>query len=908
MDYKNTVFLPQTTFSMKGELPKKEPLILQKWKDDGLYNQILEKNKDGPTFVLHDGPPYANGPIHTGHALNKILKDTLIKYHNLLGYHSPYIPGWDCHGLPIEWMVETHFRKEGKDKDVIAPTIFRGACRAFAEKWVGIQSEQFQRLGILADWDHPYLTMAPESEAIISREILRFLMNGTLYQGVKPVMWSVIEKTALAEAEVEYKDKVSSSLYVEFPLAKTSHPNLRGAHILIWTTTPWSLPGNRAIAYKDDAVYVVLARPGKAPLVVAESLSPAIMALTDEPLTIQSRIDGAELEGAFAHHPWHKLGYDFPVPLVAGGHVSLEQGTGLVHTAPGHGVEDFQMARLYDLEVAQPVNDSGFYHDHIPLWGGKHVFKVSDDIICSLDEVGLLFHKTTLTHSYPHSWRSKAPLIYRTTPQWFISLESGLREKALEAISHVDWVPERGRTRISSMVAGRPDWCLSRQRSWGVPLPFFINKKTGEPLKDEALNARILSLIATKGCDVWFEEGITERLLNPDYDPNDYDICRDIADVWFESGCTYLFVAGEGKPITLPIDLYLEGSDQHRGWFQSSLLEGVGSYGKAPYKRVMTHGFLLDQGGYKMSKSAGNTLAPDDILPVYGADIMRLWVVSSDYFEDLKLGKDILKHQEDAYRRLRNTLRYLLGNLRDVPFTNTPTALPALERWVLHRLVELDAEIKRCLDALDMHALFRTLYQFCSSDLSAFYFDVRKDALYCESRDSSLAQATLFTLQKLFDVLAVWLSPILSFTAEEAWQTLYPGTSVHLQGWPFVDDKWNDPALGRQVEALRAIRRDVTGALEKARMERLIGSSLEGAVDLYGDAADPALWEGFDAAAFFITSHVRLMPDRKDGTPLTIRVADGAKCERCWRVLEEVGTQPSHSSVCVRCAESVRAL
>ena len=895
MDYKNTVFLPQTRFSMKAQLPEKGPILLKSWQDQRLYDLIQEKNRAGPTFFLHDGPPYANGHMHMGHALNKVLKDAILKFHNLLGFRAPFTPGWDCHGLPIEWMVETAFRKDGKDKDGVSPLEFRAACREFAQKWVDIQSQEAQQLGVLGDWAHPYLTMDPSAEATISGEILRFLMNGSLYKGVKPVMWSVVEKTALAEAEVEYKDKVSPSLYVEFPIQTTAHPALHGAHVVIWTTTAWSLPGNRAVAYKEDAAYVVLARSGKAPLVVAEDLAAHVMGLTGEPVTVLARLTGHELAGSLCRHPWAGLGYDFPVPLVSGDHVSLEQGTGLVHTAPGHGIEDFQMARLHGLEVAQPVDDAGFYYGHTPLWAGRHVYKVADEIIQSLEEAGLLFFRTTLTHSYPHSWRSKAPLIYRTTPQWFVSMEAtGLRDKAMAAIAEVDWVPERGRNRIEAMVSGRPDWCLSRQRSWGVPLPLFVHKETGQPLKDSDLNARILALIEAHGCDAWFQDDIKERLLPPTYDPKDYETCKDIVDVWFESGCTYLFVSGEGKDVTLPIDLYLEGSDQHRGWFQSSLLEGVGSYGKAPYKRVMTHGFLLDQAGYKMSKSSGNGIEPEEILKNYGADILRLWVVSSDYFEDLKIGKDILKHQEDTYRRVRNTLRYLLGTLRDEPFKVTldPATFPALERWVLHRLAVLDAQIKDHLQALDLHGLFRTIFQFCTNDLSAFYVDIRKDTLYCGARTSPDVQSTLWVVQRVFDTLTVWLSPLLSFTAEEAWQTLYPGPSVHLESWPETSPSWRDDALGARVEHLRTLRRDVTGELEKARADKIIGSSLEAALTLHGEAASETLWEGFDPAEFLITSHVVLGDPTLSG--VDVRVAEGTKCERCWRILEEVGTNPAH--------------
>jgi len=917
MSYKDTVFLPQTSFSMKAQLPEREPGFLKMWQQEKIYEKIQEKNKDGEIFFLHDGPPYANGHLHVGHALNRILKDTLLKYKNLLGFKAPFVPGWDCHGLPIEWMVEGLYREQGQDKALVSPLEFRQSCRDFAQKWVNIQSQEAQRLGVLGDWSNPYLTMQFQNEALISEELLGFLMRDSLYKGVKPVFWSVVEKTALAEAEVEYKDKVSSSLYVLFPMAPDVAPALKGAYALIWTTTPWSLPGNRAIAYQPDATYVVAeiqsaASPhliGKK-IVVAESRLSQILAEVQGTAQVVSTLAGEALCGAHSHHPWRASGYDFPVPFLPGDHVTLDQGTGLVHTAPGHGVDDFKLGLAHGLEIAQPLDDSGIYHDHVPLWRGKHVYKVNGEIIQSLQDLGLLFSEKSITHSYPHSWRSKAPLIFRTTPQWFISMETNdLREKALAAIDGVTWVPSQGRNRIHAMVKSRPDWCLSRQRSWGVPLPIFVSKKTGEPLKDAAVNARILALIQQEGSDAWFKDETPAKVLAPHYDPKDFEKCQDVVDVWFESGCTYLFVSQE-RNLPLPADLYLEGSDQHRGWFQSSLLESVGSRGVAPYKAVFTHGFVVDQEGYKMSKSAGNSVALEQIIQDYGADILRLWVLGSDYAEDLKIGKDILKHQEDIYRRLRNTLRYLLGNLRDQPYKGPrPPHLPLLEQWVLHRLKTLGHKIQEHLKVYDLHSLFKDLYQFCTTDLSAFYFDIRKDALYCESRDSETYQAIAFTLQTLFDTLTVWLSPILSFTAEEAWQTLYPGKSVHLENWPTLPADFENLGLEQRMLRLRDIRKVATGALEQARTQRQIGSSLEASVTLYVGASEKDLFQDLPLPDFLITSDadVRFQEAPADaytlpdfpGVGTVVELAPGLKCERCWRVLEEVEV------LCHRCLEAI---
>lgn len=925
MDYRKTVYLPQTSFPMKAQLPELEPRILERWQKENLYAKIQAKRKDCPQFLLHDGPPYSNGHLHLGHALNKILKDAVIKYHNLLGYKAPYVPGWDCHGLPIEWKVEEEFRKKGINKNQITSFEFRNACRDFAQKWVDIQAEEFQRLGVLGDWQKPYLTMNRSAEADISKELLLFLMKGSLYKGVKPVFWSVVEQTALAEAEVEYKDKVSPSIYVAFPIVETDQDILKEAAAVIWTTTPWTLPGNRAICFSPEATYelIEISGPSDSPhlkkrFLVAQELRDAFLQQLGVQGNVIKDILGAKLSHTICHHPWHSKGYDFNVPLLPGSHVTMEQGTGLVHTAPGHGVDDFQVALTHKIDIVQPVGDDGYFYEHVPLWGGKHVYKVNDEIIEDLQQSGHLLQCTSLTHSYPHSWRSKAPLIYRTTPQWFISMEiNNLREKALEAMDGVRWLPPQSFNRLYAMVKNRPDWCLSRQRVWGIPLAIFVHKKTGEPLKDEKINDRILKAIAVEGCDLWFQDGVEERFLTPDYNPHDYEKCRDIIDVWFESGCSHSYVIENDDRFSGPVDLYLEGSDQHRGWFQSSLLECVGTRGVAPFKTVLTHGFMVDQDGYKMSKSVGNTINLTDILKSHGADILRLLLIGSDYVEDSKIGKDILKANEDIYRRLRNTLRFLLGNLPEKsPATVLPyETLPNLEKWVLHRLFSLSETIRGRLKEYDLHNIFKDIYNFCTLELSAFYFDIRKDTLYCADRQSLEYKGTCFVLEKLFEYISIWLSPILSFTTEEAWQIRHPSSSVHEQDFPMPPAIWQRDDLREQMDALLKIRAITTGALEKARADKKIGSSLQAKLNLYVDSQKEPLpyLTNFDLPQIMITSDVEIhhtaAPPFAEIVPnlpsisLNIVPATGQKCERCWRVLPEVEKTPH--LLCERCENVV---
>ena len=731
-DYRPTIFLPLTNFPMKGDLPQREPELLKRWEEMDLYARMMEKAKGRELFVLHDGPPFANGHIHIGHALNKILKDVVNKSQYKLGKATPYVPGWDCHGLPIEAKIEEQYREKGIQKESIPPLELRQECREFAQGWIDIQREEFKRLGVTGDWKNPYTTMTYEAEADVIRLLTSFLMNGSLYRGVKPVMWSVTEKTALAEMEVEYMDHESLSIYVRFPIVASPLPSLKGASAVIWTTTAWTLPGNRAIAYGEDLDYIALrvdevaegslAHKGEV-LLIAEGLQEALEKDTGiTQSTVLGTFKGADLKGTHAHHPFHGEGYDFDVPLLPGEHVTLEAGTGLVHTAPGHGVEDFAVGKAFHLEIPETVAEDGLFYDHVPLFAGKHVYKVGPEVIAKLQDKGALLKQGKIVHSYPHSWRSKKPLIFRTTPQWFISLEKkDLRKKTLDAIESVQWIPEVAKHRIKAMLENRPDWNISRQRSWGIPLTLFVHKSTGEVLRDHDVMERIMKAFKEKGSDVWYTAD-PALFLGKAYDPAEYEQVFDILDVWFESGSTQSFVLRQRPDLQWPADLYLEGSDQHRGWFQSSLMVSCGTNHVAPYKQVMTHGFIVDEDGRKMSKSRGDAVSPQTITSTLGADLLRLWVVDSDYHEDLRVGPEILKRQQDIYRRYRNTLRYLLGALAG--FSDKEKIdydqMPELERWVLHRLYTLDQKVRELSQAYEFQALYSEIHNFCALDLSRF--------------------------------------------------------------------------------------------------------------------------------------------------------------------------------------------
>jgi isoleucyl-tRNA synthetase len=942
-DYKTTVFLPRTDFAMRANLPAREPEILKRWEEMGLYAKLRAGAKGRPKFVLHDGPPYANGAIHIGHALNKILKDVVNRSQQMLGKDAHYVPGWDCHGLPIEWKIEEQYRERGKDKDSVPIIEFRKECRDFASHWVDVQREEFRRLGVEGDWAHPYMTMTFAAEAQILREIGKFLMNGGLFRGSKPVLWSVVEKTALAEAEVEYHDHVSTTLHVAFPVRDSADPIFGAAAAVIWTTTPWTIPGNRAIAYGPSIDYVLLEvdavaagsrlAPG-AKLILAKDLADTFAAAAgiaeSHPLWSGP---GTRLAGIICRHPLAGQGYDFPVPLLPGGFVTTEQGTGLVHIAPGHGADDWELGRAHGIEVPQTVDGEGRYFDHVPLFAGKRVLtprgKTGDAdgaVTAALAAAGRLLASAKLTHSYPHSWRSKAPLIFRNTPQWFISMETNdLRKKALQAIDDTVFYPPQGRNRLYAMIESRPDWCISRQRAWGVPIAAFVNKQTGELLRDPTVVERIAAAFEQEGADAWFASP-PARFLGNQYDPEDYEQVTDIVDVWFESGSTHSFVL-EGNPdLAWPASLYLEGSDQHRGWFHSSLLESCGTRGWAPFDAVLTHGFVLDEQARKMSKSMGNVVSPQEVMKQYGADILRIWVVASDYAEDLRIGPEILKHHAEAYRRLRNTLRYLLGALEGFAETERlpEHEMPALERWVLHRVCELDSEIRGAIEAYDFHGYFTALHNFCAVDLSAFYFDLRKDSLYCDRPTAPRRRACRTVLDHLFSCLTAWLAPICCFTAEEAWwargRRLGAGEggeeSVHLRVFPELPPSWRDAALAARWNRLRDLRRVVTGAIEIERAAKRIGSSLQAHPTVYASKDYAEAVDGLDLAELAITSTATLrveappagayaLPDLPD-VGVVVTPAEGEKCERCWRVLPEVGHH-GREGLCGRCADALEA-
>ena len=945
VDYKSTVFLPKTDFPMKAGLPELEPRLLKRWQEIGLFDRMRAAGNGKAKFMLHDGPPYANGHLHIGHALNKILKDVINRTQSMLGKDVHYIPGWDCHGLPIEWKIEEKYREAGQDKDQVPVVQFRQECREFAAKWIDIQREEFKRLGVNGDWDHPYTTMTYKAEATIARELGKFLLDGSLYKGAKPVMWSVVEKTALAEAEVEYHDHTSITIWVKFPVVKASVPALEGAAVVIWTTTPWTMPGNRAVAFGPEFDYVVVevveAAEGSLThvgdkLVVVKDQAEQVAKDAKATFKVVAELKGADLAGTIAHHPlkFHpdaNCGYDFEVPLLAGDFVTTDTGTGFVHIAPGHGEDDWHLGKANSIAVPDTVQPDGTYYPHVAIFAGQSVLAqgkngkyyspVAKPVIEAMTKAGNLLAHGKVEHSYPHSWRSKAPLIFRNTAQWFISMEStGLREKVLAAIAATRFVPDQGRNRIGSMVEGRPDWCVSRQRAWGVPITVFVEKKSGQPLRDAAVMERIVAAFEQEGADAWYTRK-PEEFLGAGRNPDDYEQVFDVLDVWFDSGCTHAFVleGGEWSDVKWPASLYLEGSDQHRGWFHSSLLESCGTRGRAPYDAVLTHGFVLDEDGRKMSKSLGNVVSPQDVVGENGADILRLWVVGSDYSDDLRIGKEILKTQVDIYRRLRNTLRYLLGALDGFAAAETlPVAeMPELERWVLHRLTELDGGLKQACADFEFHGWFNDLHNFCAVDLSAFYFDIRKDALYCDAPSSIRRRAARTVMDILLDALCKWLAPFTSFTAEEAWLARHPSAdgSVHLETFPAIPVEWKDEALAAKWATVRNVRKVVTGALEGERVAKRIGSSLQASPALYvEDAAVRDALTGLDLAEICITSGLMLVEGAApegafrladvSGVGVAPRLAEGEKCQRCWKVLNEVGKH-KHAGVCGRCSDAV---
>ncbi|OFW87424.1 MAG: isoleucine--tRNA ligase [Alphaproteobacteria bacterium RIFCSPHIGHO2_02_FULL_46_13] len=933
------VFLPKTDFPMRGDLPQKEPAILKNWADEKLYEEIRQVSKGKPKWVLHWGPPYANGRAHMGHAFTKSLKDIVNRCKQMQGYDAPLVPGWDCHGLPIEWKIEEQYREKGLDKDDVPVPKFRAECREFAQKWADIQSADFQRLGVFGDFKNPYMTMAKHSESVIAREIHKFVTNGLLYRGVKPVMWSVVEKTALAEAEVEYKDHKSITIWVKFPVVKAAHQKLNGAKIVIWTTTPWTMPSNRGIAAGENIKYGIF-KHGDEKLVVALSLAEAVKeAAKIESWTLEAELTGADIIGTICAHPLRGKGYEFDVPVLKGDFVTEDAGTGFVHIAPSHGEDDFYLGKAAGLEITDNVADDGTFREHVPLFAGLAVYNQKGEMdqgnfapIKAIEEAGNLLAKASVRHEYPHSWRSKAPIIYRTTPQWFVALDkkiagqnATLRETALQAIKDTKWYPASGENRISAMIAGRGDWCLSRQRVWGVPIALFVDKKTGEVLNDQSVFDRIVKAFEEDGADAWWQRPAQE-FLGAEYQAENYHQIFDTADVWFDSASTHAFVCDERPDLKWPADLYLEGSDQHRGWFHSSLLESCATRGRAPYESVLTHGFVLDEKGYKMSKSLGNVVDPNDVLKQYGADILRLWTVTSDYSEDVRIGKDTLKNAADLYRRIRNTFRFLLGALEG--FTEDEkiavsefSKMPELEKLVLHWMAEMDGNIRTAIDAHDYNSMIQKLHHFCSVDLSAFYFDIRKDRLYCDRPDSFDRRACRTVLYHLFESLVTWFAPILCFTAEEAWgyrpASLYPDVkSVHLVTFPTIPADWKNDALSAKWDKIRDVRRVILGALEPKRADKTIGSSLEAHPQIFVDAEIAKLLNGIDMAEVAITSQVTIVTESAPagafalgdvaGVGVVFELAKGNKCERCWKILPDVGSDSEYPTLSKRDADAVR--
>jgi isoleucyl-tRNA synthetase len=983
-DYSETLFLPQTEFPMRAGLPQKEPEILARWAKDDLYGQLRQASKGREKFVLHDGPPYANGNIHIGHALNKILKDVVTRSQQMLGYDSNYVPGWDCHGLPIEWKIEEeNYRSKNKAKpnfsDPAAMVAFRQECRAYAQRWLDVQREEFKRLGVEGDWDHPYTTMSFAAEAQIARELMKFAANQTLYRGSKPVMWSVVEKTALAEAEIEYEDYTSDTVWVKFPVAKGSG-DIAKASVVIWTTTPWTLPGNRAISFSPKIKYGLYKVTDAPPenwakfgdlFILSENLAgdvfkQAKVAAYDKITDVPAEL----LEKMVCHHPLHGKGYEFDVPLLSGDHVTDDTGTGFVHTAPGHGREDFEVwtanraaleARGINPTIPYTVDENGALTEAAPGFTGKRVINdkgekgdANNAVIAALAEAGNIIARGRLKHQYPHSWRSKKPIIFRNTPQWFIAMDSPisdaagrpaamgvenpgdtLRARALKAIEVTRWVPAAGQNRITGMIAGRPDWVISRQRAWGVPIVVFIKEKPDgsvEILDDPEVGVRIIEAFEAEGADAWYKEGAAARFLGKRGNEG-WKKVDDICDVWFDSGSTHAFVLED--PVNFPqlagikrkVDggkdtvMYLEGSDQHRGWFHSSLLESCGTRGRAPFDVVLTHGFVLDEQGRKMSKSAGNVTAPQEVIKQSGADILRMWVCASDYADDLRIGPEILKTTADTYRKLRNTVRWMLGSLAHfhederVKFEQ----MPELERLMLHRLAELDLLVRQAYVEFDYKRIFAALSAFMTSDLSAFYFDIRKDVLYCDPISSAKRKASLTVIDHLFRCTVTWLAPMLCFTAEESWQSRYGANakSVHLETFPDVPAEWNDAKLAEKWRKVRIVRGVVTGALEIERAQKRIGSSLEAHPIVH--VSNPELYEAvvdIDLAEICITSAATLANDEGvagafrlpdvAGVAVVPNLAEGTKCARSWKILTNIGADPEYPDVSPRDAKALR--
>ncbi|WP_289150833.1 isoleucine--tRNA ligase [uncultured Salipiger sp.] len=989
-DYKDTLNLPKTDFPMRAGLPQREPAWLDRWAKLGVYDRLREKAEGRPPFTLHDGPPYANGHLHIGHALNKTIKDMIVRSHQMMGHEARYVPGWDCHGLPIEWKIEEQYRAKGLDKDDVPVIDFRQECRKFAEGWVDIQREEFKRLGITGNWADPYLTMNFHAERVIAEEFMKFLMTGTLYQGSKPVMWSPVEQTALAEAEVEYHDKESFTIWVKFKVTDFDSPEadrpseeessesrhavakaveevrekFLGAYVVIWTTTPWTIPSNKAVVFGADyqyGLYEITDTPDECwaskgeRYILADKLAAQTFArarLEEGQWTRVSDVTPQQLAAMSLQHPLAGAEgsdgeWDQPRDFRAADFVTDEEGTGFVHCAPSHGMEEFELYRdlgMLEQVITYNVMEDGSFRADLPFFGGKMILKpngkegdANKTVIDKLAQVGGLLARGKIKHSYPHSWRSKAPVIYRNTPQWFASIDRAvgdghdtygttIRERALRSIDElVKFTPQSGRNRLYSMIEARPDWVLSRQRAWGVPLTCFVKKGAlptdeGFLLRDPEVNARICEAFETEGADCWYAEGAKERFLGDGYDAAEWEQVFDVLDVWFDSGSTHAFVLRDRADGTEDgiADVYMEGTDQHRGWFHSSMLQACGTMGRAPYRNVVTHGFTLDEKGNKMSKSLGNTIVPEEVVKQYGADILRLWVAQTDYTADQRIGPEILKGVADSYRRLRNTMRFMLGALGHFSEADRvePADMPELERWVLHRLAELDAKVQEGYRSYDFQSVFQSVFTFCTVDLSAFYFDIRKDALYCDG-DTARRRAARTVMDLLFHRLTTWLAPILVFTMEDVWLDRFPGdeSSVHLVDFPETPATWRDEALAEKWSKVRAARRAVTAALEIQRTDKVIGASLEAAPVVHVEDAD--MLAALKSVAFddlCITSGISLTADpapqeafrmaEVPGVGVVFEKADGEKCQRCWKILPDVGTH-SHAATCARCDEAL---
>ena len=888
--------LPKTAFSMKANLPTREPEFLKFWDKINLYKELRNSRKGKEKFVLHDGPPYANGNIHMGTALNKILKDIIVKFHQMDGKDSVYVPGWDCHGLPIEWKIEEQYKKNKKNKNEVPIVEFRKECRTFAEKWIEIHKEQFKRLGVVGDWENYYSTMSYDAEAQIVRELGKFLKEGSLYRGFKPVLWSTVEKTALADAEVEYQDHKSDTIYASFQVKKSNIKELSDSDIVIWTTTPWTIPANKALAYNENLDYLLIKIFDNTDfknrkIVVADELLESVKKDCNiEKYEILKKIKGKELKDTVCKHPFFDLGYDYDIPLLEARFVTTEQGTGIVHCAPSHGPDDFNLCLNNGIKAIETVDGDGKYTKNVAMFEGIHIFKANHLVIEKLKEQKKLLANGELVHSYPHSWRSKAPLVHRATPQWFISMESHkLRNKALKAIDDTTFYPSKGKDRLRSMIETRPDWCVSRQRVWGVPLPIFVNKKSNKILIDEDVFENIARIYEKEGSDCWFSDD-PQKFLGSKYKADDYDKLSDIVEVWFDSGSTHSFVLEKRDDLKWPASMYLEGSDQHRGWFHSSLLESCGTRGRAPFESILSHGFVVDGKGLKMSKSLGNVIAPEDILKKYGADILRIWVASSNYAEDLRIDYSILDQHAESYRKIRNTFRYLLGNLNDkienINLENLNLeSLPELEKFLLNKIYNLNERYIKYFENYDFHNLYKELLNFCTVDLSAFYFDIRKDILYCDSLNSEKRKSCIIILNILLDSLLKWFAPILSFTTEEIYQLVSKkNKSIHLEKFKNFPKKFKNEELEKKWSELIKIRNICNVSIEEKRASKEIGSSLEAEINIQLNNSYKKIITDIDLSELCITSKAKIIYNDSEDIVVNTKKASGDKCPVCWKI------------------------